>query len=80
MFYSGHPDIEKIRGSMHVFRTDETFLIDDIDTKMSILAIHATIFLYCFYTFYIAFVLLFTEGKCRAFYKELNGRPSQCSK
>ena len=97
MFYCGHPDIEKTRGYMKLYRTYDTFDIDDISTCMlTILAIPATLAVdqllrfvqnfmdkiqklqILFQTdspFYMAFILFFSEEKCRSFYKELNGRP-----
>ena len=97
MFYCGHPDIEKTRGSMRLYRTCETFEIDEISTSMlTILAIPATLavdqllrFIQNFMDeiqklqilfqtdspFYMAFILFFSNEKCRLFYKELNGRP-----
>ena len=44
MFYSGHPDIEKTRGYLHLYRTSDSYSIEDIDTKMLVvLAIRATV-------------------------------------
>ena len=44
MFYYGHPDIEKTRGYIHLYRTRNTFDLEDISTRMLVvLAIRATL-------------------------------------